>query len=137
MAKHPIKADPSQWSKESQQSYAVCSTKEYRDIKYFCWRCGKADVFTAEDQKHSYEVKKNYFWQRRVLCQECWKESNVIRKELSTCQKKWLAEKGSLKADIPFLSRWLELLARLEQYVPYKPDTAKKNMLKKLLKQNA
>jgi len=137
MAKKAVKADPTQWSKESRQSYAVYGIKEYVDIPYFCWRCGKPDVFTAEDQKHSFEVKKNYVWQRRILCQSCWGEANTIRKALSTCQAQWAKAKSSLQKDVAFLSHWLKLLTKLEEYVPYRPDTAKKNMLTKLIKRNA
>lgn len=137
VAKRTVKADPSQWSKESRQSYAADYTKEYEDIEYFCWRCGTRDVFSADDQKHSYEVKKNYFWQRRILCRSCWMEANKIRKSIAACQKEWAASKATLRKDIRFLSRWLQLLTRLEEYVPYRPDNAKKNMLMKLIKQNA
>lgn len=137
MAKHSLKANPAKWSKESRQSYAVSYTEEYVDIQYFCWRCGKPDVFTAADQKHSAEVKKNYIWQRRILCQGCWTDANTIRKALGTCQAQWRDAKASLQKDVSFLSHWLKLLTKLEEYVPYRPDTAKKNMLIKLIQQNA
>ena len=137
MATHSRKANPGRWSKQSRQSYAVHYTAEYVDINYFCWRCGKPDVFTAADQQHSFEVKKNYIWQRRVLCQGCWSEANTIRKALGAYQARWRDEKASLQKDVPFLSHWLELLTKLEEYVPYRPDTAKKNMLTKLINRNA
>lgn len=57
-----VKADPTRYSKQSLQSYGARLTKEYTDIGYSCWRCKKQNIFTAEDQKHSFEVKKNYFW---------------------------------------------------------------------------
>jgi hypothetical protein len=136
ISRSPVKADPAQWSRQSRQSYSFYSVKEYVDIKYFCWRCGKADIFSAEDQRASYEVKKNYVWQQRVLCQSCWHESNGIRAELQRFQKKWADSKNSLRKDNVFLVQWFNLLKRLEEYVPYKPDTAKKNMLAKLIKQN-
>jgi hypothetical protein len=128
-----VKADPSQWSKQSRQSYAVYGTKEYVDIQYFCWHCGKRDVFTADDQKYSFEVKKNYIWQQRILCQDCWGEANRIRKGLDFCQEKWLKGKTVLQNDVSFLRQWLQLLQKLEEYIPYKPDTARKNMLTKLI----
>ena len=137
MAKRAVKADPNQWSKQSRQSYAVYSTKEYVDIEYFCWRCGKPDVFTAEDQRHSFEVKKNYIWQQRILCRACWAEANGIRKALDTRQARWAKSKTSLQKDNSFLSGWLQLLTKLEEYVPYSADAAKKNMLTKLIKRNA
>jgi hypothetical protein len=137
MAKRTVKADPTQWSKESRQSYGAYLTKEYVDIEYFCWRCGRPDVFTAEDQKNSFEVRKNYFWQRRILCRACWRESNSIRKDLKALQEQWARSKSSLKKDKQFLSRWLQALVRLEEYVPHRPDTARKNMLARLIGRNA
>ena len=137
MAKRAVKADPTKYSKQSLQSYGAHLTKEYTDIEYSCWRCKKPDVFSAEDQKHSFEVKKNYLWQRRSLCRECWMEMNRIKKDLDSRQKRWSSSKGTLRKDAGFLAQWLEALTRLEEYVPYRPDTAKKSMLKKLLKGNA
>ena len=58
MAKRAVKADPTQWSKESRQSYGAYLTKEYADIEYFCWRCGKRDVFAAEDQKQEENARQ-------------------------------------------------------------------------------
>ena len=137
VAKRTVKADTNQWSRQSRQSYAVYDTKEYVDIEYFCWRCGKPDVFTAEDQRHSFEVKKNYVWQQRILCRPCWAEANGIRKALNARQAQWAKSKASLQKDNSFLSDWLQLLTKLEEYVPYRADTAKKNMLTKLIKRNA
>ena len=137
MAKRTVKSDPTQYSKQSLQSYGAHLTKEYADIEYNCWRCRKPYVFTAEDQKHSFEVKKNYIWQRRRLCRECWMEANRIKKNLDAHQKRWAESKNTLRKDAGFLSAWLELLTKLEEYVAYRPDTARKNMLKKLLKENA
>lgn len=52
---------------------------------------------------------------------------------LLECEERWAAGKTKLQADRSFLIHWSELLVALEAYVPYKPDTAKKNMLAKLL----
>jgi hypothetical protein len=137
MAKRTVKADPTKYSKQSLQSYGAELTKEYADIEYNCWRCKKADVFSAEDQKRSFEVKKNYIWQRRILCRDCWMEMNRIKKDLESRQKRWTASRATLQKNVEFLSQWLEGLTKLEEYVPYRRDTAKKNMLKKLLTGNA
>lgn len=93
-------------------------------------------MFSAEDQRHSYEVKKHHVWQRRILCRGCWAEANEIRKRLATCRQQWSASKAKLKNDIVFLSSWLRLLTSLEEYVPYKPDKATVGMLAKLIKRN-
>jgi hypothetical protein len=137
MTKHDrpssVPADPTQWSEKSKQSVAFAFVRDYEDIPYKCWRCEADCVFTAQDQKHTFEVKKASIDQRHILCAECWSESHRIRAALRDCEEQWAAAKAKLQIDKTFLSHWLELLAALEGYVPYKPDTAKKNMLGKLL----
>ena len=137
MTKHnqasPIPADPTQWSEKSKHSVAFEFTREYEDISYKCWHCQADCVFTAQDQKYTFEVKKASIDQRRILCSECWSESHGIRAALRGCEEQWAKSKSTLQIDKAFLRRWLELLTVLETYVPYKPDTARKNMLGKLL----
>jgi hypothetical protein len=128
-----IPADPSHWSEKSKQSAAFEFCREYNDRHYNCWHCSSASVFTAQDQKYTFEVKKASIDQNRILCEACWQESNRIRLSLRECEVIWSVSKRQLQADKIFLDRWLGLLLALEKYVPYKPDTAKKNMLAKFL----
>ncbi len=90
-------------------------------------------MFTAQEQKFTFEVKKAPIDQRRILCEDCWQQSNQIVRELSENERRWLEQKPTLQKDREFLRRWLELLEEREKYVPYRSDTAKKNMLNKLL----
>jgi Probable zinc-ribbon domain len=129
-----VLADPTQWSDKSKQSVAYGFTREYTDQPYRCWHCQTDCVFAAQDQKFTFEVQKASIDQRRTLCTECWSESNRIRAALRDCEEQWIAAREMLKIDRAFLVRWSELLVGLEAYVPYKPDTAKMNMLSKLLK---
>ena len=131
-----ILADPSWWSEESQRSYAAQYTKTYKDKEYNCWRCQEKSVFTAEDQKYTYEVRKAYCWQRRILCQECWKEKNLITHKIQECEKQWAESKQTLRQNREFLQRWLSLLVVREEYVLYWSNIAIKNMINKLLKRN-
>ena len=133
-----VRADPNQWSEKSKRSvsFELGFIKEYTDIDYKCWRCGRRSVFTAEEQKYTYEVKKAYIHQKRILCSNCWKESNEITNQLDACEKRWKESKTELKHEQEFLSEWLELVIKHEKYVPCEHDAAKKNMLQKLLKQN-
>lgn len=128
-----VLADVSEWSEKSKQSVAFLFRREYTDIPYNCWHCRAACIFTAEDQKFTFEVKKASVNQRRILCNACWVESNRIRALLRECEEKWRESKAQLRGEGIFLVQWLELLEALEQYIPYKPDTAKKNMLAKLI----
>jgi hypothetical protein len=126
-------ANPRLWSEKSQRSVSASWTKEYRDIPYQCWRCQAEAVFTAQDQKYTFEVLKAPIDQRRTLCEDCWRESLTIDQDLKKFEVHWRAEKSVLRKDREFLAGWLRLLETREEYVAYKPDTAKKNMLKKLL----
>jgi hypothetical protein len=128
-----IPAAPEQWSEKSKQSVSYHYKREYTDIEYSCWRCKTSCLFTAQDQKYTFEVKKASIDQRRFLCESCWSESHSIRTMIANCDAQWAALKANLQNDQEFLEQWLGLLIRLEEFVPYKPDTAKKNMLKKFI----
>lgn len=138
-ATNAIPACPENWSEKSKQSvpYQGNFIKEYRDIQYSCWRCQKPSVFSAEDQKYTYEVKKAYIDQKRKFCSDCWQQSNAIAEAIQNCEEKWERSNDKLKSNPEFLSEWLNLLVRRDEYEPYKSNTAIKNMLKKLLLQFA
>jgi hypothetical protein len=91
-------------------------------------------VFTAEDQRYTYETKKASIDQKRILCELCWSRSNAISNEMTECESSWAASKSSLRRDKQFLERWSALLEEGEEYVPYRSDVARKNMLAKLLR---
>lgn len=128
-----LPADPSLWSEKSKQSVAFSFVQDYTDIPYKCRHCQAECVFTAEDQKYTFETKKASIDQRRKFCTKCWLVTHRIREELQANEERWVESKTSLQTNKEFLGGWLELLIQLEEYVPYKPDTAKKNMLRKLL----
>ena len=91
-------------------------------------------MFTAEDQRYTYETKRASIDQKRILCEPCWNRSNAISKEMLECERAWAASKPSLSRDKQFLERWSALLEEREEYVPYRTDVARKNMLAKLLR---
>ena len=63
-----VAADQEKWSEQSKQTISYHYKQEYTDIEYSCWRCRAACVFTAQDQKYTYEVRKASIDQRRFLC---------------------------------------------------------------------
>ena len=130
-------ADPSQWSESSQGSVAAYFTKEYVDEPYKCWHCRADCIFSAQDQKYTYEVRKANVNQHRRMCEPCWRESLRIAKELESQASAWEDSKKTLREDKVFLSNWLKLLELQETYVPYRHDVARKNMLHKLLSAGA
>jgi hypothetical protein len=128
-----LPADPGQWSAQSKQSIGYYFIREYKDKPYKCSHCQVECVFTAQDQKYTYEVKKSSINQQRSLCSACWSETHRIRKILIECEERWARDKSKLQSDKEFLTHWSELLVALEAYTPHKKDTARKNMLAKLL----
>jgi hypothetical protein len=132
-----IPSNPDNWSEKSKQTvtFEFGFRKEYKDISYQCRRCSKPAVFTAADQQFTYEVKKAHIDQNRILCKLCWRELNDVLARLDQCEEMWRGEKEVLMHDMTFLSAWLELVTRRDEYIPYRPDTAKKNMLQRLLGQ--
>jgi hypothetical protein len=128
-----VPADPSKWSEKSQRSVSAGWTKEYKNIPYNCWHCSAKSVFSAQDQKYTFEEKKAPIDQHRLLCRSCWDESHRIAARLKDFEAKWAEQKQSLSKDAAFAASWLETLELQERYVPYRHDIARKNMLRKLL----
>jgi len=61
------------------------------------------------------------------------RESLRIADSLVAKRNEWAASKKVLKNDKAFLSEWLHLVEQHETYAPLKSDTARKNMLRRLL----
>lgn len=123
------------WSDSSKQSYAYQSPhhREYSDRQYTCRRCGQPAVFTAEEQREAYEVRKAYIWQTRVLCAACFATRMQIEAELHGCAQRWQTARAEFQADTPFLLCWLGLL---QQHVEYggSQDVGNTHMLQALLR---
>jgi hypothetical protein len=105
----------------------------YEDIPYECWACRAPSLFTAEQQKHAFEVKRAYTWQRHVLCQRCFSRRNELTAEAASFARMWVANKAALAADRTQLLRWRELLDQLPR-LGMRKDTARTRMLDKLIR---
>jgi hypothetical protein len=112
-----VPCDPEQWSEDSKRSVAYTfAPRPYRDKAYLCWRCRAPDVFTAAEQKHTFEVRKANISQSRVLCRACHRERASLEREARECRKRWAAEGSALRHDHEFLRRWLVVLEALPGY---------------------
>lgn len=128
-----VAADPSKWSEKSQRSVSADWTVEYKDITYNCWHCQAESIFSAQDQKYTFEEKKAPIDRRRLLCKLCWAESHRIAAKLKDFEASWAEQKQSLRGNKDFAASWLETLELQASYVPYRHDVARKNMLRKVL----
>ena len=114
-----VPCDPEQWSEDSKRSVAYeFAPRPYRDKAYTCWRsaCGAPDVFTAAEQKHTFEVRKANISQQRALCRACHREWVALDLEARECRRRWAAEQPALAREPAFLRRWLAVLEALPGY---------------------
>jgi hypothetical protein len=125
-------ADPSLWNEKDQGSLSASYKTQYQDIAFRCYHCRETCVFTADDQKYTYEVKKAPIDQARNLCEPCWRVSHTIAAGIALCQQQWAEAKPSLVKDEQFLARWLALLVSSRAY-GIRQNGAAEAMLGKLL----
>jgi hypothetical protein len=127
--------DKEQWSESSKRSYAYDSTgipgEFYEDIAYTCLKCSTPSVFPGVEQKTAYEVKKNYVWKRRILCNVCFHRLEELKKKDQEFQKRWEQEKTVLSKDYRFLCDWLSVLKEVPSFGKRKNECMI-NMLRRL-----
>ena len=100
-----------EYSEESKRSIGhEFLRKYYQDIEYTCKKCSKKVIFLAEDQKQAYEVRKDYMWAERQLCDLCWKEVRSIKVDLQRIESEYCENKANALSNEGFLTQWLELL---------------------------
>ncbi|MBD8527861.1 zinc-ribbon domain containing protein [Pseudomarimonas arenosa] len=132
-AKRSSRVDLSLWSEASRRSMlAAFPPKYYTDIHYVCYHCGGQSVFLGADQKITFEVKRQYVWQRRVLCERCKLESERLKAELRSIRKVRKERGAFAHHDRAQSERMLTLLQLLPKYALRK-DTAAIRMLEKEL----
>ena len=128
-----VPSNPECWSDESKQSVAYLFTPQpYRDKAFLCWRCRNPDVFTAAEQKHTFEVRNANISQQRVLCRVCHREWVKLDRESRLCRQRWASEHHTLRRDAAFLRRWLVVLESLPGYNGVR-DEANMVMLRRLV----
>ena len=132
-----VRVEKDKWSRSSKQSLAYDFAKRtYKDRHFKCRRCSAAAVFTAEQQKHTFEVRKAYIWQGRSLCADCFAQEQHIERQLLVYASKWRNNKAHLAKDQGFLREWLCLL---EAHVKFGhvPDSAAIAMVRSKLAEAA
>ncbi|MBS9778179.1 MAG: hypothetical protein KGV50_05380 [Gammaproteobacteria bacterium] len=119
-------------STASQRSYGVPDV--YVDLKYRCQKCRAKCVFTAQEQKQVYEVKKANINKPRVYCSECYQELIRLITDTQKAEQQWIADKNNLAKDRLFLEHWLGLINKMSAFRTGINYSIKK-MLEKKIKQ--
>jgi len=131
--RQPVRIDKEQWSEKSRGGLDyVFASEFYEDKPFTCIACGQKAVFTAEQQKYTYEVKKAFTWEQHVLCATCFQQHNELLAEAAVFSASWESDKASLKGDRAALQRWKVVLELLPTY-GIRKDAARIRMLTKLL----
>jgi Probable zinc-ribbon domain len=132
-ARKPVPVDRDQWSESSRRSLDYeFAPPYYEDKPFICRACGGNAVFTAEQQRHEYEVKKAFTWQQHVLCHPCFVKRHEPSAENDAFLRRWTQEKARVKEDALAVRRWIEVLEQLPQ-CGARQDAARLRMLRKLL----
>lgn len=132
-----VPADKSKWSESSKNSYSYESCIEgYADISYKCYKCGNCAVFTAQDQKEAFEVRKCYVWQRRNLCAACYDEFSALKTAIKNYEKLWASESDLSKSTAPYIRDWFLALNMVPSFGK-RANQAMITHLKKYLDNNA
>lgn len=129
----PVRVDKDQWSEKSRSGLDyVFASENYEDKPFACRACGQKAVFTAEQQKYTYEIKKAFTWEHHVLCAACFRQRNDLVAEAKVFAASWAKDKALLKRDRLALQRWKEVLELLPTY-GIRKDGARIRMLAKVL----
>lgn len=128
-----VEVDKRQWSEPSKRSYTyVERASYYTEVAYRCLKCSTRAVFTAAEQKHAFEVKKRYIWQRRVLCANCYKKLHQLTLHERSLRQRWSEMSAAHKSDTIFIAEWLGVLVAQSCYGK-RVNTAMANKLRKIL----
>lgn len=119
--------DRSQWSHASKKSAGYYDTGEYagnydskaayyENIAFICAKCESPSIFSAEEQKYVYEVKKKFIRWFPTSCYDCRQKLDILLALDRQSQKLWNTNKDILKKDCVFLENWLSTIKEIETY---------------------
>jgi hypothetical protein len=131
-----VRVDPERYSESSKRSYGyeIINRKNYySDINYTCSKCKADAVYTALEQKKSYENRKEYICSTRILCGRCWHEKRVLKKEAQLIEKDYCENKEDFLKDEAKLMRWLWVLIEYSKFT-YRYNKSRVIFLEKHLK---
>jgi len=111
------KVDFDRYSRNSKNSYGLHLRENfYSNITYKCRSCGKLDIFSAIEQKKAYENRQEYYEQKRILCQDCWRSKRRLLKLAQNLEAEYCRNKQAKLEDLDFLLSWFNTLNEYKKY---------------------
>ena len=133
-----VPIDRSSWSPASQRSsggHYDERASHYEGIAYRCRACSKACVFSPEQQKLAYEVRKKFVWWLPALCQQCADELVSLTARDRELQARWNESRERLASDRKFLEEWLKVMLGRAHCGKY--NSSLETMLVRLLREGS
>ena len=132
-----VKINKNAWSEKSKESLNyVFAKKFYENIIYTCRKCKKESIFSAEEQKISYEIQNNYIDQKKIFCEKCYINYKELKKQIHGYETKWQTESEKTKNTATYISEWLSAMNEMQSYGKPINEAMAKN-LHKLISANA
>jgi hypothetical protein len=131
-----VPIDQSSWSRSSQRSTAGHydeRASHYEGIAYRCRACSKPCVFSPEQQKYAYEVRKKFIWWIPSLCAGCSEDLAGLTARDRELQTLWNESRDRLAGDRGFLEEWLAVVQDRARYG--KHNSSLETMLLRLLRE--
>ncbi len=91
----PSRAVPADQSQQDPNNSYSLRPAYYIDLDFTCCDCGKADVWTAEQQKWYYETAKGSLYATAIRCRDC----RIRLKDLKEEQRQHMEEMKRRDAD--------------------------------------
>jgi hypothetical protein len=108
--------DRSKWHKPSYLGHYDEKATCYEGIRTRCLKCGRSFVFSAQEQKYAFEVKRVYPGWLPTLCPACSQKWAALEQKILEFEHSWEADRETLESDQAFLANWLGLLREAQPY---------------------
>lgn len=108
--------DRSKWHKPSYLGHYDEKATCYEGLRTRCMKCGSSFVFSAQEQKHAFEVELRYPGWLPTLCLACSQEWEALEHEILEFEHSWEASHDALASDSESLAKWLDLLRNARPY---------------------
>ena len=129
-----IPIDRSKWHKPFYRGHYDEQAAFYEGIRCRCRKCGLSFVFTAFEQRDSFERNGKYPGWQPSLCTQCHSEFLELVSEEAAYSEKWEKERGTVVQAEAFLKQWLSVLMHAESFQKQRFGH-KIGMIKKQLKE--
>ena len=117
MNSQPVPLNRDNWSEASKRSTLYdLAPAQYLDSHYDCGHCKHVTIFSAEAQRQTFEVRKAYIRQGRLLCEACMTECRQLQHQAAQFASRWKAPASRAAFDRSSLEQWLQLLEVLPSY---------------------